>query len=136
MLRSEDSTLPFATIVLEDFPASDLKSANVKLHHHAAGPLRARWRERAFDAARRAYGTPEAGEAWHRAIRVEVEVRFPDRRRHDVANLYSYVFKPIVDGLVDAGVVIDDDDRHLIGPDPRRDIDRGPLRVLVKVYDL
>jgi len=42
----------------------------------------------------------------------------PDRRRRDPANLQPS-FKACVDGLVDAGVVPDDDSEHLDGPDPR-----------------
>ena len=42
----------------------------------------------------------------------------PDRRRRDPANLYPS-FKACVDGLVDAGVLPDDDAAHLDGPDMR-----------------
>jgi len=42
----------------------------------------------------------------------------PDRRRRDPANLYPSV-KAIVDGLVDARVLPDDDAAHLEGPDMR-----------------
>ena|SRR5215475_3228707 len=42
----------------------------------------------------------------------------PDRRRRDPANLYPS-FKACVDGLVDAGVLPDDDSAHLDGPDAR-----------------
>jgi crossover junction endodeoxyribonuclease RusA len=42
----------------------------------------------------------------------------PDRRRRDPANLYPS-FKACVDGLVDAGVLLDDDAAHLDGPDMR-----------------
>lgn len=40
------------------------------------------------------------------------------RRRIDPANLYPS-FKAAVDGLVDAGVLEDDDHTHVIGPDMR-----------------
>lgn len=46
------------------------------------------------------------------------EYRPPDRRRRDVANLYPS-FKAAIDGLVDARVLPDDDDAHLVGPDMR-----------------
>jgi hypothetical protein len=42
----------------------------------------------------------------------------PDRRRRDPANLYPSV-KAAVDGLVDVGVLPDDDAAHLEGPDMR-----------------
>lgn len=48
-----------------------------------------------------------------------VTVAWPDRRRRDVANL-SPTFKALIDGFVqDAGLLPDDDDTHLIGPDLR-----------------
>ncbi len=46
------------------------------------------------------------------------EYRPPDRRRRDVHNLYPSA-KAAVDGLVDVGVLPDDSDRYLIGPDMR-----------------
>jgi hypothetical protein len=42
----------------------------------------------------------------------------PDRRRRDPAN-WQPSFKACVDGLVDAGVIPDDDAAHVTGPDPR-----------------
>lgn len=50
--------------------------------------------------------------------RIIAEYRPVDRRRRDPANLYPAV-KAAVDGLVDAGVLPDDDARHLVGPDMR-----------------
>lgn len=46
------------------------------------------------------------------------ELCFRDVRRRDPANYYPTV-KAAVDGLVDAGVLIDDSARYLIGPDMR-----------------
>lgn len=123
-------------LVLEGFDPRRLVSANQKLHHHVAGRVRAYWRTLARDAAHAAYGYADEGEAWHTRARVTVTVRFPDRRRHDTPNLYSYVFKPIVDGLIDARVLPDDDDLHMEGPDPRRDPDRGPHRITITITDL
>lgn len=47
-----------------------------------------------------------------------VRVGWPDKRRRDVANL-SPTIKALIDGIVDAGLLPDDDDRHLVGPDLR-----------------
>lgn len=47
-----------------------------------------------------------------------VRVGWPDRRRRDVANI-SPTIKALVDGCVDAGLLTDDDDAHLTGPDLR-----------------
>lgn len=67
--------------------------------------------------------------------RVTVTFRWPDRRRRDVHNYVPLVVKPIIDGLVDAKVLPDDDDRHLVGPDLRVEADPGPFRVLVRVEE-
>ena len=42
----------------------------------------------------------------------------PDRRRRDPGNLYPS-FKACIDGIVDAGILPNDDAKHLDGPDPR-----------------
>lgn len=47
-------------------------------------------------------------------------VRFPDGRRRDLHN-YMPTLKALVDGLVDAGLLPDDDARRLQGPDMRLD---------------
>lgn len=55
----------------------------------------------------------------------------PTRRRADPANWYPS-FKAAVDGIVDAGVLDDDDHAHLLGPDMRLgDIVKGGQLVLV-----
>jgi Holliday junction resolvase RusA-like endonuclease len=46
------------------------------------------------------------------------EYRPPDRRRRDVHNLFGSA-KAAIDGVVDAGVITDDSDAYLIGPDMR-----------------
>lgn len=49
---------------------------------------------------------------------VVVEYRPPDKRRRDVHNLFPSA-KAAIDGVVDAGVLTDDSDAYLIGPDMR-----------------
>lgn len=46
-----------------------------------------------------------------------VAVSWPNRQRRDVSNLQPS-FKALVDGMVKAGVLVDDDDTHLWGPFP------------------
>lgn len=50
---------------------------------------------------------------------IEITVTWPDRNRRDVNN-WQPTAKPIVDGLVKAGLLPDDDDTHVTGPDMRR----------------
>jgi hypothetical protein len=47
-----------------------------------------------------------------------VYVRFPDKRRRDLQN-YHKTLKPLLDGFVDAGLLPDDDSKHLVGLDVR-----------------
>jgi endodeoxyribonuclease rusA len=54
-------------------------------------------------------------------LRIVAWMRFPNARRRDPHN-YMPTLKALVDGFVDAGVLPDDDKRHLQGPDPRCDL--------------
>lgn len=110
------------------FSAEQLLTANQRPH------WRERWRKTRYlrgvakDMAR-ARRVP----AMERA-HVTAWVAWPSRHRRDVHNLMP-TFKALVDGLVDAGVLPDDSDAHLIGPDPRvsagLSLPRGPLRLPV-----
>jgi len=122
-------------ITIADFDPKQLISANRRIHHHQRAQVCSYWRELARKAVLHEYGTADAGCSWHQRVRIVVTVRFPDLRRRDVGNLYPYVAKPIVDGLVDGRLVPDDDDRHVIGPDMRRDPERGPHRITIRIED-
>ena len=63
-----------------------------------------------------------------------VEIAFPDRKRRDPHNWMATV-KPIVDGLVKAGVLPDDDAKHLLGPDLRRHPEVTKKRLAQPVYE-
>lgn len=123
------------TLILDDIDPKMLISANRRIHHHVRAEVARYWRGLARDAAIAAYGHAEEGCSWHRRVHLTITVRYPDRRRRDVANLYPFVFKPCVDGLVDARVIPDDDDLRLVGPDPRRDRLRGPWRVAIQIIE-
>lgn len=122
-------------LILDDINPRRLVSANRRIHHYLRAEVCAGWRKLAHDAAVAAYGHAEEG-TWHDRVRIVVTYRFPDLRRRDVGNLYPYVAKPLIDGLVDARVVPDDDDRHVIGPDARRDHERGPHRITIRIEDV
>lgn len=47
-----------------------------------------------------------------------VAIGWPDKRRRDAHNLMPTI-KACIDGFVDAGVLPDDSDAHLVGPDLR-----------------
>ena len=123
------------TLILDDFNPRRLVSSNRRIHHMVRAEVCASWRKLAHDAAVAAYGHADVGETWLPRARIVVTFRFPDLRRREVSNLYPFVAKPIVDGLVDARIVPDDDDRHVIGPDMRRDLTRGPHRITITLAD-
>lgn len=89
-----------------------LLNANRRQHHMAKARL-----TRAIRNATRMFALADHIPALARA-HIVAEYRPPDRRRRDVHNLYPSA-KAAVDGLVDAGVLPDDSDAYLIGPDMR-----------------
>ena len=112
-------------MILTIDPPTDLINANQRLHHHAKAKLTRAWRQAACEAVGfDPYHYPRA--------QITVYVRFANNIRRDVGNYYPTA-KAIVDGLVDARILPDDNDRHLIGPDMRRDLPNGPLRVRVRI---
>ena len=75
-------------------------------------PTRIEWGAFAWDRA----GRPQMDRA-----HVTVTLGYPDRRKRDAHNLMATV-KPLLDGMVSPGVrgiLLDDDDAHLEGPDLR-----------------
>lgn len=67
-------------------------------------------------------------------VRVTFEFRFPVKRRRDRSNLHATV-KPVLDGIVKAGVIVDDSDLFIDGPDivVSDELSGLPGFVLVKV---
>lgn len=96
---------------------ADYLSMNSRGHWRKyAGPIRL-WRTTAFFAARDA----RVKGRWPTPLEpsvVEVSLPVPDRRRRDPHNLFATV-KPIVDGLVDAGLWPDDTPEWVTTMEPR-----------------
>lgn len=88
-------------------------SSNHRRDRRAETPDRRTWRDTAGWHARAAKIPPL--ERAH----ITAWLHFGDKRRRDPANFYPTI-KAVVDGLVDVGLLPDDDDKHLIGPDLRR----------------
>lgn len=122
-------------LVIDNVDPAQLVSADRRIYHDRRARICAYWRELARDAVLAEYGQAKEGEVWYEYAHVTIFVRFPDRFRHDVGNLYSYVARPIVDGLVDGRLIRDDDDKHLVGPDMRRDPECGSHRIIIHVSD-
>jgi Holliday junction resolvase RusA-like endonuclease len=116
------------TIVLE--PPCAFINANQRLHFHQRNELTQSWRKAAAKAIESQF------EPYHYTrAHIVCEIRFPDNRRRDVGNYYPTA-KAIVDGLVDSLLLPDDNDRHLIGPDMRREYPNGPARVTVTIEEI
>lgn len=87
-------------------------TANQRLYWAQRARRTRQWREvTALKARERAI--PKLDRCW-----VVAELRFSDKRRRDPAN-WAPTAKACVDGLVDAGVVEDDDHTRVVGPDMR-----------------
>lgn len=100
------------TVAVPD-PGAGWISANDRTHWAVRSRQVQAWRHMARWKARQA-GLPR-----HLArVHVLAVIRPAHRRRRDVGNLAPTV-KAIVDGLVDYGLIRDDDDAHLVGPDLR-----------------
>ncbi len=87
-------------------------SSNQRIHRMEQAKLTKAWRLAGFAAARNA-GVPTLDRA-----AITAYVWKPRNGRYDPGNLYP-TCKAVVDGFVDAGVLADDDWKHLDGPDMR-----------------
>lgn len=96
-----------------ELPAGlDLLNSNQRLHPMVRSKLTAAIRQAGRKAAEQAR-VPRIARAY-----IIGELRPVDRRRRDQGNWYPSA-KAAVDGLVDAGVLADDDSTRLVGPDMR-----------------
>lgn len=111
-------------------PPADFINANQRLHHHAKAKLTKAWRE-AGEAAVRSEFLPYRYERAH----ITISYRFPDNRRREVSNLQP-TSKALVDGLVDSLLLVDDDDKHVVGPDNRRTYPNGTPLVTITIQEL
>lgn len=100
-----------------------LLNSNQRLHHRPKAKLTAALRAAAMEAVSEdpalmaALAAAKPGPLYARAHILGI-LHPPTRRRADPANWYPS-FKAAVDGIVDAGVLEDDDHTRVIGPDMR-----------------
>jgi crossover junction endodeoxyribonuclease RusA len=113
------------TIVIE--PPCEFLNANDRLHHQPKAKLTRAWREAACAAVLAGFH-PDFYERAH----ITVTYRLANNRRQEVSNLQP-TSKAIVDGLVDATLLRDDNDLCVIGPDNRREFPNGTPRVTVTI---
>jgi crossover junction endodeoxyribonuclease RusA len=110
-----------------DIPPGDLINANERLHW-AVRARRTRDLKRDALVVARAARVPRMDR-----IRVVGVVHPPDRRRRDPHNLYP-TLKAYIDGIVKAGVIVDDDSEHLVGVEMVMGAPSRPMRLSVMIY--
>lgn len=102
-------------------------NANDRDHWRVVSPIRKEWRRRG-----RGYGNAirvQNLELEH--ARIDYYVHRPINSRSDAGNFYPTV-KAIVDGLIDAKLLPDDNDNHLEGPYPHKG-EKGPYAVTLVI---
>lgn len=106
----------------------DWLNSNQRLHRMVKARRVASWRKAARDAA-------EVHPGWvpfECPVRITVTIHKTRAGRWDAGNLYPTA-KAIVDGLVDAGVIPDDSNEWVTGPDMRAGEKRAEPCVVVRV---
>ncbi|SEC02450.1 crossover junction endodeoxyribonuclease RusA [Streptomyces misionensis] len=115
-----------------------LLNSNQRPHHHDRARLTKALRDAAMEAVSehtalmQALAAAKPGPLFQRAHVLGI-LRPPSARRADPANWYPS-FKAAVDGLVDAGLLADDDHTRLVGPDMRlgEKVKGGQLVLIVR----
>lgn len=98
--------------VIIDIPAPDgWINSNQRIHRMQTAKLTKAWREAAAKAAQ---GVAELNPP----VQIFAHIWKPRGGRYDPGNLYPTA-KACVDGIVDAGLLADDDYTRVIGPDMR-----------------
>lgn len=123
-------------IVLDGLDPAKFVSVNKRLHHMARHALTGYWRPLGAAAVWSHYGHADEGCTWHHRAHITLTFRWPTRHHRDGHNYYAYVIKPLIDGMVDARLLPGDDDRYLVGPDVRRDPERGPHRITIDIKEI
>ena len=101
----------------------DWLNSNQRLHRLVHAKRTAAWRAAGKAAAEVPFDVP---------VRIVCTVHKTRAGRWDAGNLYPTA-KAIVDGLVDAGVIPDDSNEYVIGPDMRAGEKRAEPCVVVRV---
>lgn len=104
-------------------PAEWLNS-NDRRHRMAAAKITKAWRAAASTACVN-FGPLN----W--PVQITAHIWKPRNNRYDPGNLYPTA-KACLDGIVDAGLLPDDDHKHVIGPDMRHG-GKGPAEIVLKI---
>ena len=101
------------TVVLTFAGPCEPLTSNQRLNRYVRAGRVKQWRARAHVAI------IQAGKPRLKRAHVTCTLHFTDARRRDAGNWYDTA-KACLDGIVDAGALVDDSDRFVIGPDMRR----------------
>lgn len=124
-MSSDSST----RLVLE--PPAPFINANQRLHWRKKMELTRAWRELARAQAAFLVQTGVS----HERVHVFAHFRFPDNKRRDVGNWFPTV-KAALDGAVSAGLIEDDSDAFVVGPDLRREYPNGLPRLVLEFVEV
>ncbi|MDJ0321673.1 hypothetical protein [Pseudarthrobacter sp. PS3-L1] len=103
-------------------------NSNQRYNRHAKAKMIKAWRE---TAAKKANGIPQFGHQ----VRILAHIFKPiDTYRFDPNNLADTT-KAIVDGLVDAGLFIDDSRQYVLGPDHRWG-GKGAAEIVLEITEI
>lgn len=122
--RGGDGGTPAVLVIT---PPAPFLNSNQRLHYRQRMERTKAWRTAGREAA---YDLRTSYERAH----IVCAIRWPDNRRRDPGNWYPTA-KAAVDGIVDAGILEDDDSLHLIGPDMRREYPNGPVRLTITIRE-
>ena len=106
----------------------DWLNANERLHWAEKARRTRAWR----DAAHMAVLSQHRGLAFTVPVRIVVTIHKPRAGRYDATN-WAPTGKALIDGLVDSGLLEDDDNTRVIGPDMRAGEKRPEPCVVVRV---
>jgi crossover junction endodeoxyribonuclease RusA len=115
-------------IAIIDIPAPCVFiNSNQRIHRMAQAKLTKTWREASATAAR-------GVQPFTTQVRIVAHIHKPRGGRYDPGNLYPTA-KAILDGIVDAGILTDDDHLHVIGPDMRHG-GKGEPRIIIEIEEI
>jgi len=102
-------------------------NSNQRLHRMAQAKLTKLWRQATATAA---HGIPQIDGRVH----IIAHIYKPRGGRYDTNNL-APTTKACVDGLVDAGLLLDDSVEYVIGPDLRHG-GKGPAEIVLEIIKI
>ncbi len=102
-------------------------NSNSRMHRHQEAKMTKAWREA---AALRAHGIPQ----FEGQVRIVAHIFKPRGGEYDTNNL-APTTKAIVDGLVDAGLFVDDSHRYVLGPDHRPG-GKGAAEIVLEIIEI